>query len=93
MKAVFSDQAATMRYFFAVAVTMVVLTVPAYAQMSMGADKTPLQLKYEREDRERAENEKAYNATMKRLKSQAPAATSSDPWKTVRPASESNAKR
>ena len=44
-------------------------------------------------DRERAENEKAYNATMKRLKSQAPAATSSDPWKTVRPASEPNAKR
>ena len=82
-----------MRYFFAAAVTMVVLTGPAYAQMSMGADKTPLQLKYEREDRERAENEKAYNATMKRLKSQAPATTSSDPWKTVRPASESNAKR
>ena len=55
--------------------------------------KTPLELKYEREDRERAENEKAYNDTMKRLKSQAPATTNSDPWKTVRPASESNAKR
>jgi hypothetical protein len=82
-----------MKYLFAAAVTMTVLAGPAYAQMSMGADKTPLQLKYEREDRERAENERAYNATMKRLKSQAPAATSSDPWKTVRPASDSSAKR
>jgi hypothetical protein len=95
----FSGQAATMRYLFAAAMTMAVLTMavptrPAYAQMNMGADKTPLQLKYEREDRERAENEKAYNATMKRLKSQAPATTNSDPWKTVRPASgESTGKR
>jgi hypothetical protein len=82
-----------MKYVFAAAMTMAVLAGPAYAQMSMGADKTPLQLKYEREDKERAENEKAYNTTMKRLKSQAPATTNSDPWKTVRPASESNAKR
>ena len=82
-----------MRYLFAAAMTMAMLTGSAYSQMSAGPEKTPLQLKYEREDRERAENEKAYNATMKRLKSQAPANTSSDPWKTVRPASESNAKR
>ena len=59
-----------------------------------GAGQKPRsQLKYEREDRERAENEKAYNATMKRLKSQAPATTNSDPWKTVRPAGEPTAKR
>ena len=83
-----------MRYLFAAAMTMAMLTGPAYSQMSAGAGAKPRsQLKYEREDRERAENEKAYNATMKRLKSQAPATTNSDPWKTVRPASESNAKR
>ena len=78
-----------MRYLFAAAMTMAMLTGPAHSQQQ----KTPLQLKYEREDRERAETEKAYNATMQRLKSQAPATTNSDPWKTVRPPSESNAKR
>jgi hypothetical protein len=78
-----------MRYLFAAAMTMAMLTGPAYSQQQ----KTPLELKYEREDRERAENEKAYNATMKRLKSQAPATTNSDPWKTVRPAGEPTAKR
>ena len=82
-----------MRYLFAAAMTMAVLTGPAHSQMSAGPEKTPLQLKYEREDREKAENEKAYNATMQRLKSQPPAATNSDPWKTVRPAGEPNTKR
>jgi hypothetical protein len=78
-----------MRYLFAAAMTMAMLTGPAHSQQQ----KTPLQLKYEREDRERAENEKDYNATMQRLKSQAPATTNADPWKTVRPTTESNAKR
>ena len=78
-----------MRYLFAAAMTMAMLTTPAHSQKQ----KTPLQLKYEREDRERAENEKDYNATMQRLKSQAPATTNADPWKTVRPTTESNAKR
>jgi hypothetical protein len=82
-----------MRYLFAAAMTMAMLMDPAHSQMNMGAEKTPFQLKNEREDREKAENEKAYNATMKRLKSQAPSTTNSDPWKTVRPSSESNAKR
>jgi hypothetical protein len=82
-----------MRYLFAAVMTMAMLTSPAHSQAGMGPEKTPLQLKYEREDKEKAENEKAYDATMKRLKSQAPATTSSDPWKTVRPAGEPNAKR
>ena len=82
-----------MRYLFAAVMTMAMLTSPAHSQAGMGPEKTPLQLKYEREDRERAENEKAYNATMKRLKSQAPASANSDPWKTVRPAGEPTAKR
>ena len=83
-----------MRYIFAATVTMAMLTGPAYAQMSMGPEKDPLKLKYEAEDKARAENERAYNETMKRLKKQAPTQTNSDPWKTVRPASEpTNAKR
>jgi hypothetical protein len=82
-----------MRYLFAVAITTTMLTGAAYSQVSMGPEKDPLKLKYEMEDKARAENERAYNETMKRLKSQAPATTNSDPWKTVRPASESNAKR
>ena len=85
-----------MRYLFAAAVTMAMLAGPAYAQKGMsmgGSEKDPLKLKYEAEDRARAENERAYNETMKRLKSQAPATTNSDPWKIVRPSSEPNAKR
>ena len=82
-----------MRYLFAAAVTMAMLAGPAHAQMNMGSDKTPLQLKYEAEDKARAENERTYNETMKRLKSQAPPTTNSDPWKTVRPTSEPAAKR
>jgi hypothetical protein len=87
----FSNQAAIMKYLFATAVTMAMLAGPAHAQMNLGGtEKDPLVLKYEREEKERAENEKAYNATMKRLKEQAPAKASSDPWKTVRPAGEAD---
>ena len=83
-----------MRYLFAAALTMAILSGPAYSQMSLNAqDKDPLQLKYEREEKARADNEKAYNDTMKRLKSQAPAQTNADPWKIVRPAGEPANKR
>ena len=85
----FSNQAATMRYLFAAAMTMAMLAGPAHAQFTMGADKTPLDLKYEREDQEKAENERAYNETMKRLKKEPAAKNDKDPWKTVRPASDS----
>ena len=78
-----------MRYLLAAAMTMAMLTVPAYSQFSSsGGGKDPLTLKYEREDNEKKENEKAYNATMKRLKSQQPATTKNDPWSGVRPASD-----
>ena len=82
-----------MRYLLAAALTMAVLAGPAHSQISMGPEKDPLKLKYEAEDKARAENERAYNETMKRLKTQAPATSSSDPWKIVRPPGESNAKR
>lgn len=85
------------RYRFAAAVMLAMLAGPAYAQRGGSAanlgdtpNKDPLQLQYEREDRERAQNEKSYNETMKRLKSQAPAKSSSDPWKIVRPATDSS---
>lgn len=74
-----------MRYVFAVAM-LTTLVSPVYAQFSGGGDgqKTPLQLKYEKEEAEQRENERQYNIQMKRLKAQPPAATSNDPWKKVR---------
>jgi hypothetical protein len=75
-----------MRYAFAFTtlLMMTALTGPAYSQFSSGKEKTPLDLKYEREDAERAQNEKDYNATMKRLKGQQAGPVSNDPWKKVR---------
>ena len=74
--------------------TTAMLTGPAYAQFNPNAEtKDPLTLKYEREDNEKKENEKAYNETMKRLKKQQPATTKNDPWSGVRPASDGAAKR
>ena len=72
--------------------TMAMLTGPAYSQFNTnGGAKDPLTLKYEREDNEKKENEKAYNETMKRLKAQSPATTKNDPWSSVRPASDGTA--
>jgi len=90
-----------MRYLLAAAVLMMaMLAGPAYAQLSNGgsqdtneANKDPLQLQYEREKREREQTEKSYNETMKRLKTQAPTKTNSDPWKIVRPTTDSSGKR
>jgi hypothetical protein len=64
--------------------TMAMLTGPAYSQFQVeGSTKDPLALKYEREDNEKKENEKAYNETMKRLKKQQPT-SKADPWSGVR---------
>jgi len=69
--------------------TTAMLTGPACAQFNQnGGAKDPLTLKYEREDAEKKENEKAYNETMKRLKTQGPATTKNDPWSGVRPNSD-----
>ena len=83
-----------MRYVLAAAVMMTTLAGPAYSQMTMNSDqKDPLQAMYERQDKEKADIERDYNATMKRLKGQGAAPASSDPWQGVRPARETNAKR
>ena len=88
----FEQPGATMRYLLAAAMTMAMLTGPAHAQFNSSGDaKDPLTLKYEREDAERKENEKAYNETMKRLKKQQPANAKVDPWSGVRPASDGTA--
>lgn len=81
-----------MRYLLATIIT-VTLAGPACAQMNMNKQKSPLDLKYEREEREQKENEQAYNEQMKRMKKQGPVTTNSDPWKGVRSTSDSNVKR
>ena len=82
-----------MRYVFAVAM-LATLASPVYAQFSSNsAQKTPLQLQYEREEAEQKENERQSNIQMKRLKAQAPATTTSDPWRKVRPATDATAKK
>jgi len=78
------NRQATMRYVCVAAVTLAMLTGPAHAFEAVGESKDPLQLKYEREEQEKKENERAYNEQMKRLKAQAPTSTKSDPWSGVR---------
>lgn len=84
-----------MRPLLAAALMMAMLAGPAYSQMSLGnqKEKTPLDLKYEREETERRENERLYNDQMKRMKTQGTTTTSSDPWKGVRSTGDSGAKR
>lgn len=82
-----------MRYLVAMAVAMTVLAGPARAQFDMnGGNKTPTERYFDGIEKERADNEKAYNAQMKRLKGQTPTDLKRDPWSTVRPA-DSTAKR
>jgi hypothetical protein len=85
-----------MKTLVASVLTAVLLTAPAYAQMGSNNNKptaTPAQQEQAaRAERDRAEIEKEYNATMKRLRSEAPA-PKSDPWAHVRPAGGTDAKR
>jgi len=58
----------------------------AYAQYSDGAAKGPATVRTEKEMKNDAEIDKAYQQTLKRLKSEAPAAAAkTDPWQSVRP--------
>jgi hypothetical protein len=82
-----------MRYLVAAVVTMAMLSGPALAFEMNGESKDPLTLKYEREAKEKAEAERAYNEQMKRLKAQAPTKAKVDPWSNVRPAGDTTAKR
>ena len=81
-----------MRYVLAVAL-LATLATPGYAQFNQSGQKTPLQLQYERQEQEQRENERQYEDQMKRLKAQAPASTSNDPWRKMRPATDAAGKK
>jgi hypothetical protein len=67
---------------FAIATTIIAfLTVPAYSQQGGG----PITARTDKEKKEDAAIEKAYEDTLKRERSSGPA-VKSDPWQTVRPA-------
>jgi hypothetical protein len=83
-----------MKRILAMSAMIGMLAGPAYSQLNMNSGhKTPLQLKYEKEDLEKKESERAYNEQMKRLKSQAPTPSQHDPWAGVRPTPETNSRR
>ena len=95
MLRILTNTAALMKYLLAAAFVTILLSAPARAQLNKGLspEKTPLDLKYEREEKEQKETEKAYNDQMKRLKAQNPSSSNSDPWKAVRPTGDSGSKR
>jgi len=79
-----------MRIFAATIVAMAILTAPASAQV---ADKSERQKAAEaRAAKERAEIEKEYNATIKRI-GPPKSAGKFDPWSTIRPSGGADAKR
>jgi hypothetical protein len=84
-----------MKYILLATMTaMAVFTGPAYAQFSGNSGaKTPLQLQYEQEEQAQKDNERQYNATMKRLRAQEPTNSKSDPWRNVRPAGQPDGRR
>jgi len=65
----------------------VALTAPAFAQGApgMGDKETPMQKQEKLKEEERKAIERDYDKTMQRLKKEGAAATSNDPWATVRP--------
>jgi hypothetical protein len=73
-----------MRVTLATAIVLAVFATPALAQQ-----KNPLQMKYEAEEKERKETEKAYNDTMRRTRTTEPA-PKTDPWGKVRPTGTDN---
>jgi hypothetical protein len=78
-----------MRLVLTAAIALAVLAGPVLAQNQ--PEKNPLDLQREREKMDREENERAYNETVRRTRTTAPA-TKADPWRGVRPA-ETNTKR
>lgn len=80
-----------MRVVLISAIALAILAGPARAQFGGEKAPNPLQLKYEAERKEQAENEKKYNETMRSLRSQEPS-TKADPWRNMR-ATETQNKR
>ncbi len=75
-----------MRMIPVAAAMAVLLAAPAHAQLDPSkGHKTPLQLQYEQQDRERADVEREYNAHMQRSRRNPPPEVKHDPWAIVRP--------
>ena len=88
--AIFFGVGAVMRTISAAAIAMLMgaaMSAPAVAQGTAGmADKeSPMQRIEKQKEEERKAIEKDYDKTMQRLKKEGAAATSNDPWATVRP--------
>jgi hypothetical protein len=79
-----------MRRVLTAALALAVLAGPAYAQDER--QKDPAELERERQKKEMEDNERAYNETVRRTRTTAPAAKV-DPWRGVRPADNSSSKR
>jgi hypothetical protein len=81
-----------MKTFTTTAVTIALLTVPAYSQGKGSAPPDPKAEEQKMEERKRArEIEQEYNASVKRT---APQTTNpSDPWQSVRPSNPSKPKQ
>jgi hypothetical protein len=80
-----------MRIVAASAAVLALLAGPALSQTA-SEPTDPLVRQYEREQKERAEVEKRYDATMKHLRTQGPSAPL-DPWRNVRPAEPAKTRR
>jgi hypothetical protein len=79
-----------MRRVLTAALALAVLAGPVYAQDER--QKDPAELERERQKKEMEDNERAYNETVRRTRTTAPAAKV-DPWRGVRPADNSSSKR
>jgi hypothetical protein len=85
-QAIQESEGTAMKFRLAAALTLALAAGPAYAQQNSDPGETdPYQMQLKRERQEREQNEKDYNVTMKRLKTQGAAKTTNDPWKAVRP--------
>jgi hypothetical protein len=81
-----------MRTLLAAAIATAILASPGHAQFDTKSGKDPLELKYEQEKRDREDIDKSYADTVRRTRSNAPAAKR-DPWATVRPSDSGSTKR
>jgi hypothetical protein len=75
----------------AIAAAIALLTAPAYAQFNMGGGGERDKTRYtEEQRRNEAEVERAYKETVKNTRREA--GETYDPWRTIRPANETNKK-
>jgi hypothetical protein len=82
-----------MKTFTMTAVTIALLTVPAYSQGKGSAPPDPKAEEQKREERKKArEIEQEYNASVKRTTPQT-TTNPSDPWQSIRPSTPSKPKQ